>query len=108
MLPDALSGPELCVSTVDAVLQRLPNASIVHLACHGRQHPTSSLSSGFAFQDGPLTILQLMQVTTPKAFFAFLSACESAMGDRSQPDELVHLAAAFLFLGFKSIVGTLW
>ncbi|KAF9239427.1 hypothetical protein BU15DRAFT_61939 [Melanogaster broomeanus] len=40
--------------------------------------------------------------------FAFLSACHTAVGDKSTPDEAIHLAAAMQFAGFKSVVGTMW
>jgi CHAT domain-containing protein len=37
-----------------------------------------------------------------------MSACETAKGDQKQPDQVVHLAAAMLFAGFQSVVGTMW
>ena len=58
--------------------------------------------------DGKLSVSQLMHTTIPEAGFAFLSACETAKGDGRQPDQAVHLAAAMMFVGFKSIVGTMW
>jgi CHAT domain-containing protein len=42
------------------------------------------------------------------AFFAFLSACETAKGDHDYADEAVHLAASMLFAGFKSVIATMW
>ena len=102
------TGSAIGASTVRDVTDLLARATIVHLACHGRQDPDSPLSSGFFLTDGKLTISQMMQLKAPGAYFAFLSACESAAGDRAQPDETVHLAAAMMFMGFKSVVGTLW
>ncbi|KAG1818136.1 CHAT domain-containing protein [Suillus subaureus] len=40
--------------------------------------------------------------------FAFLSACETAVGVPGTPDEVIHLAAGLQFAGIKSIVGSLW
>lgn len=37
-----------------------------------------------------------------------LSACETATGDSEQPDQAVHLAAAMLFVGFRSVIATMW
>ena len=102
------TGSAIGASTVRDVTDLLARATIVHLACHGRQDPDSPLSSGFFLTDGKLTISQMMRLKAPGAYFAFLSACESAAGDRAQPDETVHLAAAMMFMGFKSVVGTLW
>ena len=58
--------------------------------------------------DEKLTIMQLMKLDLSKAFLAILSACHTAKGDNNQPDQTVHLAATMLFLGFKSVVATLW
>jgi CHAT domain-containing protein len=69
--------------TASALLERLPEATILHLACHGRQDPANPLHSGFMMSDEILTIETLMQVPLPRAFMAFLSACETAKGDQA-------------------------
>lgn len=104
---DASNGGE-CGARVRTVLEELPNATILHLACHGYQDPKNPLASGFLLRDEMLTIAKLMPTSLPNAFLAFLSACETAKGDASQPDQAVHLAAAMLFTGFKSVIATLW
>lgn len=91
-----------------ALQEELPDAGILHLACHGVQDPNDPLQSGFLMADGKLTIMELMKLELPKAFLAILSACHTARGDDKQPDQTVHLAATMLFLGFKSVVATLW
>jgi CHAT domain-containing protein len=96
------------VLTVNEILELLPKTSILHLACHGQQDASNPLLSGFSLSDGKLTIAKIMQQNTPDALFAFLSACETAKGDGAQPDQSIHLAAAMLFAGFKSIIGTMW
>jgi CHAT domain-containing protein len=40
--------------------------------------------------------------------FAFLSACQTAVGDFHTPDEVIHLATALQFAGVNSVIGTLW
>lgn len=108
-----LSASATVLNTVDAVptpaliLDQLPAAHILHLACHGQQH-RDPLQSCFVLCDGPLTILELMKVDLPNAMIAFLSACETAKGDQNQPDQSVHLAASMLFCGFRSVVATMW
>jgi CHAT domain-containing protein len=69
--------------TASALLDKLPEATILHLACHGRQDPENALDSGFVMSDEILTIERLMQVPLPRAFMAFLSACETAKGDEA-------------------------
>jgi CHAT domain-containing protein len=94
-------------TSIRTVLDGLPAAHFLHLACHGYQHD-DPLQSCFALSDGSLTISSLMELQLPHAMVAFLSACDTAKGDRNQPDQAVHLAASMLFCGFKSVVGTLW
>jgi CHAT domain-containing protein len=67
--------------TAIALLDKLPEATILHLACHGCQDAENALRSGFVMSDEMLTIERLMQVPLPRAFMAFLSACETAKGD---------------------------
>jgi CHAT domain-containing protein len=83
-------------------------ANIVHLACHGIQDVNDATQSGFCLGDGRLTIAKLMELKLENAFLAFLSACETAKGDKEQPDQAMHLADAMLFSGFKSVVATMW
>lgn len=95
-------------ATVAGVMGQVHDASIIHFACHGHQDPTQPLESGFVMDDGMLTVGRLMSLNLPNGFMAFLSACETAKGDREQPDQAIHLSAAVMFAGFKSVVGTLW
>jgi hypothetical protein len=68
--------------TAGALLDKLPEATILHLACHGYQDPDNALNSGFVMSDEMLTIERLMQISLPRALMAFLSACETAKGDK--------------------------
>jgi CHAT domain-containing protein len=90
------------------VLEHLQSASIVHFACHASQNPNHPLQSGFFLDDELLTVSKLMELELPNAFLAVLSACETAKGDATQPDQAIHLAGTMLFAGFKSIVATMW
>jgi CHAT domain-containing protein len=107
----SITVADKCVDE-EAVIQNvaaaLKSSNMVHIACHGIQNPHNALSSGFCLSDGNLTVSQLMDLDLKDAFFAFLSACETAKGDENQPDQTVHLAAAMLFVGFRSIVATMW
>jgi tetratricopeptide (TPR) repeat protein len=95
-------------ATVERVTKRIKSASFVHLACHGLQHRTNALESGFYLNDDKLTISKLMELELDRPWFAYLSACETAKGDAEQPDQVMHLAAAMLFAGFKHVVATMW
>jgi tetratricopeptide (TPR) repeat protein len=95
-------------ASIENISSALPDASVVHFACHAHQKRNDPLSSGFSLEDGLLTVYDIARVKVPRALFAFLSACDSAAGDEELPDEMVHLAGTMLFSGFRSVVGTMW
>lgn len=95
-------------TTVAKTSESIKVANIMHLACHGIQDPEDATRSGFCLGDGRLSISELMQLDIKHGFLAFLSACETARGSEDQPDQAMHLAAAMLFVGFKSVVATMW
>jgi CHAT domain-containing protein len=92
----------------DDVAKSLESAQLVHVASHGIQNTSQPLQSGLCLNNGILTVERLMKLDLKHAFFAFLSACETAKGDEKQPDQTIHLAATLLFTGFSSVVGTMW
>lgn len=93
--------------TLSSMIDDLPNANVLHLACHGHQHK-DPLKSYFALRDGQLTVDALMELNLHNAVLAFLSACETATGDIDRPDQAVHLTASMLFCGFRSVIATMW
>jgi CHAT domain-containing protein len=93
---------------VTRVAEVFKSTNMIHIACHGTQDAANALSSGFCLSDGNLSVSRLMDLDLKDAFLAFLSACETAKGDEEQPDQTVHLAAAMLFVGFRSVVATMW
>lgn len=95
-------------ANIASVLAGLPDASILHLACHGHQSQDDPLTSGFSLHDGRLTLEQLGKLHLPNAELAYLSACETASTDKYQPDEVMNMAATILFIGFKSVIATMW
>jgi CHAT domain-containing protein len=95
-------------TTTAGVVEMIKSANMVHFACHGNQHRSEPHKSHFCLTTGNLSVTELMEVDLENAFFAFLSACETAKGDTDHADEVVHLAATMLFAGFKSVVATMW
>lgn len=94
--------------TAEAVYAAIPRVSVLHLACHGQQDKVDALQSGFFIGDRKLTIQQIMRLKISNAQLAFLSACETAKGDTLQPDESINLATTMMFIGFPSVVATMW
>jgi CHAT domain-containing protein len=108
LLPSCAHASLQQTSGLQETISSLSTASILHLACHGRQDRLNPLQSGFHLADGKLTIARIMEQNNPDALFAFLSACETAKGDDARPDQLIHLANAMIFAGFKSVIATMW
>ena len=90
------------------VINHLADHTVAHFACHGAQDIQEPLKSGLLLHDGRLDLSTLIHTRLPRARLAFLSACETAMGDSDQPEEAIHLAAGMLAAGFKSVVATMW
>ena len=93
-----------------AVLERLRDHPFAHIICHGILEPGKPFEASFKFHSGKrLQLLDIARSQLPDAEFAFLSACHTAeLTDESIADEVLHLAAAMQFCGFRSVVGTMW
>ncbi|EJD04532.1 uncharacterized protein FOMMEDRAFT_155680 [Fomitiporia mediterranea MF3/22] len=91
-----------------AVIKALQETEWVHFACHGHLDP-EPFNSSFKLANGSLTLLDITRTYLPNAKFAFLSACHTAeQGPIVGHDEVLHLAAAMQFYGFRSVIGTMW
>ncbi|KAF9533852.1 CHAT domain-containing protein [Crepidotus variabilis] len=97
-------------ATLAQVGKLLPQASWLHLACHGQQgNVQEPLKSGLLlYDDSKLELEKIINTDIPDANFVFLSACETAMGDILMSGESLHIAGGMIFAGFKAVVGTLW
>ena len=89
------------------VLSGMERCSWVHFASTGIQDTADLMKSGLLLDDGYLQLSDLIKKQLPNAEFAF-SACQTATGDQSCPEEAIHLAAGMLLAGYTGIVGTMW
>ncbi|KAG8781499.1 hypothetical protein FRC12_021846 [Ceratobasidium sp. 428] len=95
-------------ATPAAVLSAMKQHSWVHLACHASQNLADPAASAFILHKGHLDLATITREQLPNAQLAFLSACETAMGDEGIPDEAVHLAAGMLMSGYRTVIATMW
>ncbi|KZV67162.1 hypothetical protein PENSPDRAFT_636072 [Peniophora sp. CONT] len=95
-------------ATSSAVRAAIDSHTWLHLACHGQQDLSDPTKSAFALSDEPLSLTDLMTLKDDNAELAFLSACQTAVGDEKIPEESMHLAAGMLAVGFKGVVATMW
>ena len=100
---------ESSVGTVDEVLALMKEVDWVHFACHGTQDASHPVNSGLCLADRRrLKISDITALSRPRGGLAFLSACQTATGDKRLSDEAIHIAAGMLFAGFAGVVGTMW
>lgn len=101
------------LATRDALWELLPQATIVHFACHGSFNAKMPLDSALLLaQETTLTLRDILNAQSQHLGhlrLAFLSACQTALTDFQRiPDESVGLLSGFLQAGVPSVVGTLW
>jgi CHAT domain-containing protein len=111
-------GSAASPASLATVLPLLQTSSIIHFACHGIQDAEKPLQSALLIGGEELTVSEIMkqsgvshngsQKIQNHLGLAFLSACQTARGDKKLPDEAMHLAATLLFAGFRSVVATMW
>jgi CHAT domain-containing protein len=100
-----LDGPN---ATTGTVLLDMEKHDWVHLACHAHQNLKDPVESGFFLHDGTLSLASITQKLFKNKGLAFLSACQTAQGDKTLPDEAVHLASGMLMAGYPSVIATMW
>ncbi|CAE7124188.1 unnamed protein product [Rhizoctonia solani] len=95
-------------ATITAVLDEMERHDWVHLACHAHQDVSDAKQSGFFLHGGVLDLDAINRRSFKSKGLAFLSACQTATGDKKLPDEAVHLASGMLMAGYTSVIATMW
>lgn len=94
-------------ATVETVHDAMARHGRVHVSCHGRQDLDDPSSAGLVLTDGNLTISRLATARYTGEF-VFLSACRTATGGVHLPDEVITLAAALSYTGYRHVLATIW
>ncbi|NET61505.1 MAG: tetratricopeptide repeat protein [Symploca sp. SIO2E6] len=107
-------------ATETAIVERMPNAKVIHLATHGLLDDFSGIGSPGAIaltpsgqDDGFLTTTEIMERfgqpgSTPlKAELAVLSACDTGSGD-IKGEGVIGLSRSLIAAGVPTIVVSLW
>jgi len=108
-------------ATEAAVRDKLPQASIVHLATHGYFHPHLAMSSGVLLappageiakgktdDDGALQAWEFGMSLPLRAELVVLSACETGRGELARGEGLVGLTRSLQAAGARTVVATHW
>ncbi|KAH7320334.1 CHAT domain-containing protein [Rhizoctonia solani] len=95
-------------ATTSSVLSAMQQHDWVHFACHAHQNVQDPTQSGFFLHDGVLNLATITQRAFSNKGLAFLSACQTATGDKRLADESVHLASGMIMAGYPSVIATMW
>lgn len=95
-------------ATVEAVSKAMEECAWVHLACHAIQDLRDPTDSALFLSDGKLSLAAIAQKSLKHGEFAFLSACQTAVGHQELPEEAIHLAAGMIMAGYATVIGTMW
>jgi tetratricopeptide (TPR) repeat protein len=90
-------------ATVDAALDALANAEVVHIAAHGEFRIGNPLFSSLALVDGALTVLDIEGLDEVPRLVA-LSACHAGRGSVGIPGEVLGTSHALVAAGAETVV----
>ncbi|MEG4026482.1 CHAT domain-containing protein [Microcoleus sp. S13C4] len=104
----AITGAQ---GTKAAIVQKMPQASIIHLATHGLLDDVRGLGSAIAMapsgsDDGLLTAEEIFDMKL-QASLVVLSACNTGEG-RITGDGVIGLSRALISAGVPSVIVSLW
>ncbi|MER6202584.1 CHAT domain-containing protein [Streptomyces sp. NPDC001586] len=94
-------------ATADAVLAALHRHPWVHFSSHAGQDLDDPGLGSIALREDGLTVHDLAE-RSYSGEFAFLSACQTAVGGIDLANETITLSAALHIAGFRHVIGTLW
>jgi hypothetical protein len=99
-----IEGGDATMSTVQAAMAQ---HRWIHLSCHGHQDLNDPSTAGFVLSNGTFSITRISAMHYTGEY-AFLSACKTATGGLNLPDEVITLAAALNYTGYRHVLATLW
>lgn len=95
------------MATTRAVLDGMTTHAWVHFGCHGFQNLEDPSQAGLLLSDGMLRVTEI-SARRFRGDLALLLSCQSATGGVNLPDEVITLAAALHYTGYRHVIGTLW
>ncbi len=100
-------------ATETLVYTQAGEANLLHFATHGVYDKFNPLFTRIELtadgeNDGNLEVHEVFGLDLQNANLVVLSACETAIGERSRGDDITGLTRAFLYARTPAIVTTLW
>jgi CHAT domain-containing protein len=100
---------DLCeeFATPQSVSEAMQRSEWAHFACHGKQDDQDPTKSCLLLTNGSqLKLSDVIKLNLKNPQLVFLSACQTATGDKELSDEAVHLAAGMLLAGYRGVIAT--
>ncbi|MFE6871558.1 CHAT domain-containing protein [Kitasatospora sp. NPDC057692] len=94
-------------ATPERVLHELTRHRSVHFSCHGEQDFAAPSRGGLLVNGGRVTVADIAS-RVHDGVFAFLPACKTATGGTALADEMISLASALRYQGYRHVLATLW
>jgi CHAT domain-containing protein len=85
----------------------MPEAGLIHLACHGRFDAAHPSASGLLCADGWLTLDRLAELRLDRPLVV-LTGCETGRVRVDRGDDLVGMMTALIAAGASGLVTSLW
>ncbi|MEU8080742.1 CHAT domain-containing protein [Catellatospora citrea] len=101
---EVLEGPSASRLVITA---KMRDRAFVHFSCHGSQDLGNPSQACILAYDGTITLTELAS-SHGGGELVTLSACMTATGGAAAADEVVSLAAAMHYTGWRQVVATLW
>ncbi len=105
--PDRIEVLEGPAASRQAITATMRDRAFAHFSCHGSQDLDSPSQACVLAYDGPITLAELASGHSGGELVT-LSACMTATGGVAAADEVVSLAAALRYTGWRQVVATLW
>lgn len=93
-------------STVEAASDALRQASVAHLACHGRARLDNPMYSELVLADGSLTV-QRLETDGAAPYRAVLAACGSGLDAELPADEMLGFVSALMAQGTAGVLASI-
>ncbi|NUN07900.1 MAG: CHAT domain-containing protein [Ignavibacteriaceae bacterium] len=96
-----------------SVKKEISKGEIVHIACHGLFNYDYPLLSCLALagnnqDDGRLELHEIYNLNMNRTSLVVLSACETALSQIKDNDDMIGLVRGFLYTGASSVIASLW
>ncbi|KAG1859630.1 hypothetical protein F4604DRAFT_1684593 [Suillus subluteus] len=112
LLPLHAAGPYGPATLIHARQQVSQDASNNHFVAIGQANPEGGTNLREPLMhhtntNGFTSPVMVTRIAGNHLMLPFQS-CHTTVGDKSSPDEAIHLAAAMQFSGFRSVIGSMW